>query len=226
MCCWMPLILAWVSMATPALCQSGDGEWGSGFDIYTSTKALNDTSQAAGDEPVRMKNSHDWNTSAVFPLSSPVLHYEAQPDRCSVHFSTDAASARRLRAQKEELAYLQAIQRGNEAVVENLVQFVGAELEDQRYEDVIRENIIGIQEGHKRCHEVVEKAEEDLEKQLEGDMLDNVARMHKIREESSSFEDMLRAAAAIANRLEISSKNLQASFTSRQLKDIRIKMRH
>ncbi|XP_058468633.1 uncharacterized protein si:ch211-142k18.1 [Solea solea] len=226
MCCWMPLILAWVSMATPAFCQSGDGDWGSGFDIYSSTKALNDTSQAAGDEPVRMKNSYDWNTSAVFPLSSPALHYEAQPDRCSVHFSTDAASARRLRAQKEELAYLQAIQRGNEAVVENLVQFVGAELEDQRYEDVIRENVIGIQEDHKRCHEVVEKAEEDLEKQLEGDVLDNVARMHKIREESSSFEDMLRAAADIANRLEISSKTLQASFTSRQLKDIRIKMRH
>jgi hypothetical protein len=43
------------------------------------------------------------------------------------------------------LAYLKAIQHGNQAVVENLVQYIGAELgEEQSYEDVIEENIVGI----------------------------------------------------------------------------------
>ncbi|TDH00371.1 hypothetical protein EPR50_G00187730 [Perca flavescens] len=209
--CWMPFILAWVSMATPTLCQSGD--WGSGFDIYSTRMATNDTLQAVGDEPVRIRNNQDWVTSAA----SPTLQYEPQPDKCSVHFSTNTASARRLKAQKEELAYLQAIQHGNKAVMENLVQFVGAELGDQNYEDVIKENVIGIQEDHKSCHEVVEKAEEDMEKQLEGEVLS--AGMQKIREESLAFEDMLRAAVDIANRLEISSQSLHASFT-KQLKDI------
>ncbi|XP_037607606.1 uncharacterized protein si:ch211-142k18.1 [Sebastes umbrosus] len=217
--CWMPFILAWVSMATPTLCQSGD--WGSGFDIDSAIMAANDTSHV-GDEPVRIRNDQDWITSAAFSPSSPssassTLQYETQPDKCSVHFSTNPALARRLKAQKEELAYLQAIQHGNKAVMENLVQFVGAELGDQSYEDVIKENVIGTQEDHKSCHEVVEKAEEDMEKQLEGEVLS--AGMQKIREESLAFEDMLRAAADIANRLEISSQALHASFT-KQLKDI------
>ncbi|XP_051265574.1 uncharacterized protein si:ch211-142k18.1 [Dicentrarchus labrax] len=216
--CWMPFILAWVSMATLTLCQSGD--WGSGFDIYSAVMAPNDTTQAIGDEPVRMTDNRDWITSAAFsPSSSPTLRYEPQPDKCSVHFSTNNASPRRLKAQKEELAYLQAIQHGNKAVMENLAQFVGAELGDQRYEDVIKENIIGIQEDQKSCHEVVEKAEEDLETQLEGEVSGARAGMQKIREESLAFEDMLRAAADIANRLEISSQALHASFT-KQLKDI------
>lgn len=180
--CWIPFILAWVSMATPTFCQSGDGDWGSGFDIYSAIMATNDTSQAVGDESVRMRNNHDWVTSAVFspsPSPSSMLHYNAQPDECSVHFSTNAASARRLKAQKEELAYLQAIQHGNREVMENLVQFVGAELGDQSYEDVIKENIVGIQDESKHCHEVVEKAEEDLEKQLAGDIVDALAGMQK-----------------------------------------------
>lgn len=179
---WMPFILAWVSMATPTLCQSGDGDWGSGLDIYSAIMATNDTSQAVGDEPARMKNNHKRITSTGIPPSpspSPTLHYEPQPDKCSVHFSTNAAWARRLKAQEEELAYLQAIQHGNKAVMENLAQFVGAELGDHSYEDVIKENIIGIQEDHKSCHEVVEKAEEDLEKQLEGDALDALTGMQK-----------------------------------------------
>lgn len=218
--CWMNFILAWVSMATPTLCQSGDGDWGSGFDTYSAIMATNDTLQAVGDEPARVKNSHDWITSAAFsPSPSPTLNYESHPDKCSVHFSTNAASARRLKAQREEVAYLQAIQHGNKAVMENLEQFVGAELGDQSYEDVIKENVIGIQEDHKSCHEVVEKAEEDLEKQLEGNVLDSLSAMQKIREESLAFEDMLRTAADIANRLEISSQALHASFT-KQLKDI------
>lgn len=165
-------------MATPTLCQSGD--WGSGFDIYSEITATNDTLQAAGDEPERMRNNQDWITSAAFPPSpSPTLQYEPQPDKCSVHFSTNAALARRLKAQIEELAYLQAIQHGNKAVMENLAQFVGAELGDQSYEDVIKENIIGIQEDQKSCHEVVEKAEEDLEKQLEGEASGALAGMQK-----------------------------------------------
>lgn len=171
----MPLILAWVSMATPTLCQSGD--WGSGFDMYSAT---NDTTQEIGDEPARMRDNQDWMISAAFsPSPSPMLQYEPQPDKCSVHFSTNAASARRLKAQKEELAFLQAIQHGNKAVMENLVQFVGAELGDQSYEDVIKENIIGIQEDQKSCHEVVEKAEEDLETQLEGEVSGALAGMQK-----------------------------------------------
>ncbi|XP_044026018.1 uncharacterized protein si:ch211-142k18.1 [Siniperca chuatsi] len=216
--CWMPFILAWVSMGTPTLCQSGD--WGSGFDIYSAIMATNDTSQAIGDEPARMRNNQDGITSAVSSSSpSPTLLYEPQPDKCSVHFSTNAASARRLKAQKEELAYLQAIQDGNKVVMENMEQFVGSEMGDQSYEDVIKENIIGIQEDQKSCHEVVEKAEEDLEKQLKGEVLGALAGMQKIREESLAFEDMLRAAGDIANRLEISSQALHVSFT-KQLKDI------
>ncbi|XP_070706009.1 uncharacterized protein [Pempheris klunzingeri] len=208
--CWMPFILAWVSMATPTLCQSGD--WGSGFDMYSAVMDSNDTSQAVGDEPVRMTNNQDW-------ITSPSLQHEPQPDRCTVHFSTNTVSARRLKAQREEVSYLQAINHGNKAVMENLAQFVGAELGDQSYEDVIKENIIGIQEDQKTCHEVVEKAEEDLEKQLEGEVLGTRTGMQKIREESLAFEAMLRAAADIANRLESSSQALHASFT-KQLRDI------
>lgn len=170
----MAFILAWVSMATPTLCQSGG--WGSGFDIF-SEMATNDTMQAVGDDPESMRDNQDWFTSAALsPSSSPVLQHEPQLDKCSVHFST---SARRMKAQKEELAYLQAIQHGNKAVVDNLVQFVGAELGDQSYEDVIKENIIGIQEDQKSCHEAVEKAEEDLQQQLEGQVSGILTGMQK-----------------------------------------------
>lgn len=176
----MNLILALVSMVTPTLCQSGDGDWGSGFDMYSVIMASNNTAQAVGDEPARVKNSHDWAASAAFsPSPVPVLHHEPQADKCSVHFSTNPALARRLKAQREELAYLQAIQHGNKAVMENLVQFVGDELGDQGYEDVIKENVIGTQEDQKSCHEVLEKAEEDLKKQLEGDVPDSLSGMQK-----------------------------------------------
>lgn len=219
--CWVKFLLAWVSIAAPVLAQSGDAEWGSGYGIHSAVTSTNDTPQAVGDEPAKVKNNLDWTTTASSsPSSSPSLHYDPQPDMCSVHFSTNtAASARRLKAQREEVAYLQAIQRGNKAVVENLEQFIGAELGDQRYEDVIKENIIGIGEDHKSCGEVLEKAEDDMKKQLEGDNVESLAGMQKIREESLAFEDMLRAAADIAGRLESSSQALHASFT-RQLKDI------
>ncbi|XP_032441302.1 uncharacterized protein LOC116734188 [Xiphophorus hellerii] len=210
---WMKLILAWMSLATPIFGQSGDGDWGSGFDIFPGLMATNDTLESVGDEPARVKNNHLLTPSSA----APSLQFEPQPDKCSVHFSTKAAaSAQKLKALREELDYLKTIQRGNKAVVENLEQFVGAELGDQKYEDMIKENIISIQEDHKGCNEDLEKAEEDLRKQLEGD---GFAGMEKVREESVVFEEMLRAAADIASRLERSSQTLHVSFT-RQLKDI------
>lgn len=159
---WTSFVLAWVVMATATFCQSG--EWGSGFDIL-SVAATNGTEQEVGDEPER---SRENQFTAFSPSPSPALQSDSHSlDKCSVHFST---SARRLTAQREELAYLQAVQHGNKAVVDNLVQFVGAEVGDQSYEDVIRENIIAIQEEQKNCHGVVEKAEEDLQQRLEGEV--------------------------------------------------------
>lgn len=173
--CWLNFILAWVSMATPTLSQSGDDDWGSGFYIFPATVDTNNTLQAIGDEPGRVKDNHPQTVSMG---SSPAP--SLQPDECSVHFGTNsAASARRLNAQKEVLAHLRAIQRGNKAVVENLEQFVGAELGDQSYEDVIKDNIIGIQDDQKGCTEVVEKAETDLKKHLEGDVLNAFTVMQK-----------------------------------------------
>lgn len=67
---------------------------------------------------------------------------------------------------------MQAIQNGNKAVMNNLVQFVGEELGDHSYEDVITENIIGIRDDQKGCQEVVEKAEEDMQQRFEGEALD------------------------------------------------------
>lgn len=160
----MPFILAWVSMATPMLCQSE--EWGSGWDAF-ALMTTNNITQAAGDEPDRKSDNHDWFTSVAFSSqSSAMLQHEHQLDRCSVHFST---SSRRLKAEKEHLAYMQTVQHGNRAVMDNLLQFVDSELGDQRYEDVIKENIISIQEEHKTCHEVVEKAEDDMQERLEGE---------------------------------------------------------
>lgn len=173
---WMSLILTWASLVTPTFCQSGDGDWGSGFDKESTLMVNNDTSQAVGDEPVRTASNPDWITSES---SAPTLLYEAQPDECLVHFSTKTASAQRLKAYKEELAYLQAIQHGNRAVMDNLAQFVDGDLGQHSYKDIIKENIIGIQEEHKNCHETVEKAEEDLKKQLEGEALNALSGMQK-----------------------------------------------
>ncbi|XP_017282769.1 uncharacterized protein si:ch211-142k18.1 [Kryptolebias marmoratus] len=224
--CWLNFILAWVSMATPILSQSGDGDWGSGYLAFPATADNNGSLRAVGDEPGRLTDDHRPAASEGFsPSPSPSFWYDVRPDECSVHFGTNsAASARRLRAQKEELARLKAIQRGNKAVVENLEQFVGGELGDQSYEDMIKDNIAGIQEDQKGCSEVMEKAEDGLKRQLEGDGLNAFTGMQKIREESLVFEDMLRAAADTASRLERSSRALRASF-SRQLKDI-VKIHH
>lgn len=172
--CLMPFILAWVSMATPMLCQSE--EWGSGSDVFPEM-TNNITIQAVDDEPEKTSNNHDWFMSAAFsPSSSPTLQHEHQLDRCSVHFST---SSRSLKAGKEQLAYMQTVQHRNKAVMDNLLQFVGAELGDERYEDVIKENVIGIQEDQKTCNEVVEKAENDMQEQLEGEATTMLTGMKK-----------------------------------------------
>lgn len=213
--CWMSVIIVWVALVSPALCQSGDGDWGSGLGMDASLMVTNDTSRTVGDEPVRTPDNPDWITSNHPPSPAPTLLYEPQPDQCSVHFSTKTSS--RLKAYQEEMAYLRAIQHGNRAVMDNLVQYVGAELGQHRYVDIIKENIIGIQGEHKSCHETLEKAEEDLKKQLEGEAQNALSGMHKVREESLAFEDMLSAAADIASRLESSAQVLHASFT-RKLK--------
>ncbi|KAM9779507.1 uncharacterized protein si:ch211-142k18.1 [Syngnathus typhle] len=182
---WTGVLVALIAMATPSTCQSGDGDYGSGFDAYPAV--------TAADEP-------------------------ASEETCSVRFGTRGASARLLKARREEVAFLQAIQHANRAVIENLVQYVGAELGAESYEDVIRVNVAGAQEEHRSCREVLEKAEEDLEKQLQGELLDTLAGLQKIREESAAFEEMVRAATDIAGRLESSSQGLHASF-AKQLRD-------
>lgn len=212
--CWMSVIIVCASVSL-VLSQSGDGDWGSGLGMDGSLMVTNDTSRTVGDEPVKTPESPDWATSHQPPAPAPTLLYEPQPDQCSVHFSTKTSS--RLKAYQEEMAYLQAIQHGNRAVMDNLVQYVGAELGQHRYEDIIKENIIGIQGEHKNCHETLEKAEEDLKKQLEGEAQNALSGMLKVREESLAFEDMLSTAADIASRLESSAQVLHASFT-RKLK--------
>ncbi|XP_077408360.1 uncharacterized protein LOC144039189 [Vanacampus margaritifer] len=208
---WTGVLLALVSMATPARSQSGDGDYGSGFDMYPSVTATDAPSHPPADEPAEARS--DPASAPPPPSPSPALQ-----ETCSVRFSTRGLSARALKAREEEVAYLQAIQHANKAVLENLAQYVGAELEEQSYEDVIRANLAGVREEHESCREVAGKAEEDLEKQLQGEVLDTLAGMQKIREESAAFEDMLRAASDIAGRLESATQALHAAF-SKQLRD-------
>lgn len=221
----MLAILLWVSTATPALGQSGDGESGSGFDVSMAMTSGNTSlheipvtpppspSQPSPPQPSPSQPSPTQPTTAP-PL--PTLVYEPSPDACSVHFQTSRAASRILKAQTEELAYLKVIQHGNQAVMESLVQYVGAELGERSYEDVIQEDLLGIREDHVSCEEVVEKVAEDLEGQLQGDVPEVMAGMQKIKEESLAFEGMLRATADIARRLEVSSQALHASFTGQR----------
>uniref|UniRef100_A0AAV2KEL9 Uncharacterized protein n=1 Tax=Knipowitschia caucasica TaxID=637954 RepID=A0AAV2KEL9_KNICA len=208
---WISVFAVWVGLVSPALCQSGDGDWGSGLDLDSTLMGTNDTSHAVGDEPARTTNKPESIPLSQTPPPVPTLLYEPQPDKCSVHFSTKTSP--RLRVYQEEMFYLQAIQHGNRAVMDNLEQYVGAELGKLSYEDIIKENIIGIQAEHKSCHETVEKSEEDLKKQLEGEALGAVSGMQKVREESLAFENMLSTASDIATRLESSALALQAAFT-------------
>ncbi|CAL8394085.1 unnamed protein product [Gadus morhua 'NCC'] len=146
-------------------------------------------------------------------LGQSVLHVD-QWDVCSTHFSTKPrVSARWLKAQREELTHMRAVQHGNQAVVENLVQYLSEEVGEQRYEDIIQENIAGIKEGHASCQEATQKALEDLERQLEGDVMETLSRMQRIREELASFEGLRRGVVDAAGRLELAVPALQASFT-------------
>ncbi|CAM4692386.1 unnamed protein product [Leuciscus chuanchicus] len=203
--------LLFTLLVMPVYCQSGDdGELGSG-DVSGPVVTGNSSApifHAAGDEPDRTR---------------PLFHTlpETEGGDCYVNFHTSQVMSRRLRAFREEVAYLKAVQHGNQAVMENLVQFVGAEMGDQRYEDVIQENIVGIREDHVSCESVVTKAAEEMESQLEGDALDTSAGIQKIKEESLSFEEMLRTASDIATRLESSSRALHVEMIAQLRKNMR-----
>ncbi|XP_041725999.1 uncharacterized protein si:ch211-142k18.1 isoform X2 [Coregonus clupeaformis] len=169
--CWLLATLLWVStITTPCLGQSGDSaDWGSGFDISMTTLGTNNntsSSQEPGDYPAgsETETGESWvktpPPTSPPPPPKPVLHYEPEPDECSVHFREEQQS----------------------------------------------------------CNGVVQKVVEDLDGQLEGDVLEALAGILKIKEESLAFEGLLQATADIAMRLDSLSQTLHASFT-KQLKD-------
>lgn len=151
--------------------QSGDGEWGSGAEtpglVFTSNATTATTSQEVGDDPIQIGDA-GWPPPFFEAISLGEDGEEAEGE-CTVNFQTSLAWARQMKAYRDELTYLKAIQHGNQAVVENLVQYVGAEMGEQRYQDVIEENIGGIKEEHSSCSGVVEKTAEELQTQLAGD---------------------------------------------------------
>ncbi|XP_051951539.1 uncharacterized protein si:ch211-142k18.1 [Xyrauchen texanus] len=204
-------------LVMPVYCQSGDGgEWGSG-DIPGAVFTGNTSAtvfHTVGDDPARTEGAA-WTKP----------HFQALPETkdgdCSVSFHTSQVMSRRLRAFREEVAYLKAIQHGNHAVMENLVQFVGAEMGDQRYEDLIQENIVGIKEDHISCESVVTKATEEMENQLEGDAQATLTGIQKIKEESLVFEEMLRTTADIATQMESSSRALHVELMKQLRKNMR-----
>ncbi|KAJ8008673.1 hypothetical protein DPEC_G00080860 [Dallia pectoralis] len=221
-CLWGRLLasLLCISTATtPCLSQSGDaGDWGSGFDVSTTTLStiLNTSSPQEHRDELGGAKRVFWVktlTSEALPTPTPEV------DKCSVRFSTSQPRSRSLTVQRQDLYILKDIQHGNQAEVENLVQYVGAELrEEQRYEDVIKENIAGLREDHHDCDRVVQKVVQDLEAELEGDTVEVVAGKQRIRKEILVLEGLIQAAAVIATRLDISSQALHTSFT-KQLKD-------
>ncbi|XP_030628022.1 neuronal acetylcholine receptor subunit alpha-2-like [Chanos chanos] len=207
---WTLGTLLYVATVIPAHCQSGDGgDWGSGdeLDSVLNGNTSAHTIHVVGDDPAGT-GSRRWQDTQFQVLP------QTNSDDCAVHFSTSQATSRYSRAYMEELAYLKTLQHGNQAVMENLVQFVGAEMGDQRYEEVIQENIIGIKEDHLSCDGVVKKVAEELESQLEGDILEVLAGIQKIKEESKVFAEMLRATADVASRIESSSRALHVELVS------------
>ncbi|TRZ02157.1 hypothetical protein DNTS_007276 [Danionella cerebrum] len=188
-------------LVMPVSSQSGDdGDGGSGevpgaMETANSSKSILDV---IGDEPGRNR-----------PLLQALPETEA-PD-CQVNFHTTQVLERRLRAFREEVAYLKALQHGNQAVMENLLQFVGAEMGDQSYEDTIQENIVGIQEDHESCEGVVTKAAEEMEN-LEGDAQETLDGIQKIKAESLAFVELVNAATVIASRLENFSRVLHVKM--------------
>ncbi|XP_078798575.1 uncharacterized protein LOC144981220 isoform X2 [Oryzias latipes] len=199
---WMLLVLFLVSMALQTIGQSGDDKGGSGFDLLSGNSSL----RAVGDEPGGVENG--LVGAASLPSSS--LSTEALQERCFIRFSTRAAAPAQT-VQREEMAVLQAIQLQNKEVMERLDHFVKAELSDQSYEDAIKRNIVGIQDDLKVCSKAVEKAEEDLERQLGGETPESITVMQK--KGSAALESLLQTAEDVASRLEGSWQNLEASFT-------------
>ncbi|KAL4630492.1 hypothetical protein GN956_G15839 [Arapaima gigas] len=194
-----------VSAVVPSICQSGDGNWGSG-----------ELSQApSGTLLSEPKDGPEESKTATVD----------DPEHCPMRFYTCPVSARRLRAMREELSYLQSIQQGNQAVLAHLVQYISAEMGEQSYQDVVQENMAGIKEDHLSCEGVIQKVEEDMKTQLEGGILEILAGTHKIKEESLAFESMLSTVLNMAQKLESSIQSLHASFT-KQLKKSHPKQRH
>lgn len=119
--------------------------------------------QEASDRPESSREQHRFD-SAVFPWNIRVE--PGGPDECSVRFGT---GGRRPSTQWEELGFLQALQRANRAVLDNLEQYVEAEVGGQRYQEVIAEDVAAAREEQENCRAAVENAEEDLQRRLEGD---------------------------------------------------------
>lgn len=196
---WNRCALICALLLASAHAQSGDAaEWGSGEDerpnvfftsnaTATSTTAPDSvTSQEVGDDPVQSGGRRSSDASWPPPFFEAIMlggeegeEDEVAEDACAVNFQTSAAWARQMKAYRDELAYLKAIQHGNQAVVENLVQYVGADMGEQRYQDVIEENISGIREEYSSCSGVVDKTAEELKTQLEGDSQEALAGIQK-----------------------------------------------
>ncbi|XP_048105822.1 uncharacterized protein si:ch211-142k18.1 isoform X1 [Alosa alosa] len=224
---WTRGALICALLLTSVRAQSGDAEWGSGVEeerpklVFTSnTTAKPATSREVGDDPVRSGSDAGWPPPFFEAFVLDEEEGKLAEDACTVNFHTSAAWARQMKAYRDEVAYLKAIQHGNQAVVENLVQYVGAEMGEQRYQDVIEENIGGIREDHSSCSGVVDKTAEELRTQLEGESQEALTGIQKIKEESLAFEDMLRAASDMAGRLESTSKALHASLNQQLRKSL------
>ncbi|TSK58084.1 hypothetical protein Baya_3732 [Bagarius yarrelli] len=212
---WMLGTLLFIATLILGQCQSGDeGDWGSGNMpqlLFTtmSTPIPNTVYNVSANT-----GSTDWTKSSFQVIP------ESKADGCSVNFQTSQAISRRLQMAKEEMAYLKALQHGNQAVMENLIQFVGAEMGDQSYQEIIQENIAGIKENHANCVGVLRKATEEMENQLEGADLTGI---QKISEESLTFERMLRATTDMAKHLETSSRTLHLQITEQLRKSLKLK---
>lgn len=160
---WTLCALLFIATLILGHCQSGDrGDWGSGsMPELLFTTASNPIPNTVSNDPAN-PGSTDW-TKTLFQVIPDSI-----ADGCSVNFHTSQVMSRRLQVAKEEMVYLKALQLGNQAVMENMIQFVGAEMGNQSYQEIIQENILGIKENHESCVEVLKKAADELENQLEG----------------------------------------------------------
>ncbi|XP_062858579.1 uncharacterized protein si:ch211-142k18.1 [Trichomycterus rosablanca] len=215
---WTLSALLFIALLTSVHCQSGDGgDWGSG----SMAEFMFNSSMDLLPKSVRDDPGSPMSTDMARPLFEGISEKEAGD--CSVSFYTSQTLSRRLRVAREELAYLKTLQHGNQAVVENLIQFVGAEMGDRRYEEIVQENVVDVKENHASCEEMMTKATDELENQLEGDVLKAESAIQKIKEESVTFEAMLRSTANIASRLEIFTQTLHMQLTEQLRKGVQLK---